>query len=496
MNAYTYAGETLGVDSAIRLSGGPLHLHRDTLDRVRANREAMEDLIGVPGKRYYGVNTGFGSMYTVDVSPENLRDLQLNLLRSHACGVGGGTPPQVVRLTLLLKILSLAKGYSGIRPEVLEALMHLHNHDILPAIPSMGSLGASGDLAPLAHLSLAIVGEGEVVYKREQMPAARALALTGGEPLTLEAKEGLALINGTQFSLAWLVYALHEARRLAEAADLCAAMAYDAFDAGLAALDPGVHRIRNQAGQIASAARISQWLADSPIARKPKQHLQDPYSFRCAPQVHGATRDTIDYLRGIADREINAVTDNPLVFSDEGETRIVSGGNFHAQPLALASDFLSIALAELGSISERRSYLLVAGQRGLPPNLAKSPGLESGMMICQYTAASIVNRNKILSHPASTDSIVTSAGQEDHVSMAAGAGLKLYEVVNNVWKLLGIEWMIAAQALDCRRPARSSDALEAFHTQYRLLVPPLDGDRSHASDIDRSVHYLRQLNLS
>jgi histidine ammonia-lyase len=399
-------------------------------------------------------------------------------------------------LTLLLKILSLAQGQSGVRKEVIQLLVDLYNHGILPVVPSLGSLGASGDLAPLAHLCLPILGEGEVTYKREQMPAAKALTMAGLDPVALEAKEGLALINGTQYSLAWLVYATDNANRLAEVSDMCAALSMDAFDTHPSMLDENIHRLRNQTGQILSATAIRKWLEGSELHLSTEKHLQDPYSFRCAPQVHGASRDVILYAKMIAQHEINAVTDNPLVIDDGKSTRILSGGNFHAQPLALTSDFLAIAMAEYGSISERRSYLLVGGQRGLPPMLAKNPGLESGMMICQYTAASIVNRNKILSHPASTDSIVTSAGQEDHVSMAANAGMKLYEVVNNVWKLLAIEWMIAAQALEYRKPKKTSPALEEIHSAYRLLVAPLSGDRSHSSDIDNTENFLRKISFS
>lgn len=462
---------------------------------VKENRKRLEQLISDPEKRFYGVNTGFGSMYYVQVSPDNLRDLQANLIRSHACGVGATTPQPIVRLTLLLKIISLAQGYSGIREEVLNGLLHLYNHEIYPVVPCMGSLGASGDLAPLAHLCLALLGEGEVVYKREQMPAQKALALSGGEALELEAKEGLALINGTQFSLSWLAWAVNQAQQMVKIADMITAMSYDAFDANPSPLHSEIHRIRNQKGQIDAAQSILSFLDGSEMISRPKQHLQDPYSFRCAPQVHGATRDAVDYALSIVNREINAVTDNPLVFTNEEPYTIVSGGNFHAQPLALTSDFLSIAMAELGSISERRMYLLVSGQRGLPPNLALDPGLESGMMICQYTAASLVNRNKILCHPASTDSIVTSAGQEDHVSMAAGAGLKLYEVVNNVWKLFAIEWMIAAQAMESRFPTQTSTILTSVYEKYRQHVPALTGDRSHAQDIDRTDTFLRQLHF-
>jgi histidine ammonia-lyase len=325
------------------------------------------------------------------------------------------------------------------------------------------------------------------------MPAAKALALAGIDPIQLEAKEGLALINGTQYSLAWLIHAVENATRLAEVSDMCAAMSMDGFDAHPSPLEAGVHLLRRQTGQIRAAAAIRKWLDGSEIHAGQKEHLQDPYSFRCAPQVHGATRDVIAYALGIVDKEITAVTDTPLVLGEGEDVHIVSGGNFHAQPLALTADFLAIALSEYGSISERRSYLLVGGQRKLPATLANNPGLESGMMICQYTAASIVNRNKILSHPASTDSIVTSAGQEDHVSMAAGAGLKLYEIVNNVWTLLAIEWMIACQAMEYRRPAKTSKLLEEKWNAYRMHVPPLAGDRSHTLDIEKTEQFLRQI---
>jgi histidine ammonia-lyase len=395
-----------------------------------------------------------------------------------------------------MKIISLAQGHSGVRKEVIRLLLDLYNHNILPVVPTVGSLGASGDLAPLAHLCLPLIGEGEVVYKREQMPAAKALMLAGLDSISLEAKEGLALINGTQYSLAWLVYGVSNAMRLCETADMCAAMAIDAFDASASPLDEGIHAVRKQLGQIQSAAEIRKWLAGSELIMSQKENLQDPYSFRCAPQVHGASRDVIAYAKSIVDREINAVTDNPLVLGEGDEVRIVSGGNFHAQPLALTSDFLSLAMAEYGSISERRAYLLLGGKRGLPPALANDPGLESGMMICQYTAAALVNRNKILSHPASTDSIVTSAGQEDHVSMAANAGIKLFEIINNTWKLLAIEWMISNQALEYRRPMKTSPQLEEKHMAYRLHVPPLSGDRSHSSDIDTTENFLRQISFS
>lgn len=493
MENLLYDGQELNVSDLVTMLGKRLELSANIWNRIEANRRDLDDLLSDSNDSYYGINTGFGALYTVSISRDDIRTLQTNLLRSHACGVGPAAPANIVRLTLLLKIISLSQGCSGIRKEVIRCLLDMYNHQILPVLPLHGSLGASGDLAPLAHLCLPLIGEGEVVYKREQMPASKAMMSAGIDQVHLEAKEGLALINGTQYSLAWLIYVLENASRMTEAVSMCTAMSMDAFDCHPSPLDERIHACRQQPGQIKSAASIRKWLTGSALQMRKKDHLQDPYSFRCAPQVQGATTDVIDYAKMIAGYEINAVTDNPLVFGKEGNIEIVSGGNFHAQPLALSSDFLSIALAEYGNISERRSYLLLTGQRGLPPSLAVKPGLESGMMICQYTAASLVNRNKILSHPASTDSIVTSAGQEDHVSMAAGAGIKLYEVVNNVWKILAIEWMIACEALESRRPLQTSSLLEEKHALYRTVVPALSGDRSLAQDIDTTENFLRQI---
>ncbi len=495
MDHNIFEGRDLSVDDIISLLKGKLELSDTVWERVSANRKLLESLLDNASESYYGINTGFGSLYSIAISPDQIRQLQINLLRSHACGVGPAAPVIIVRLTLLLKIISLSQGHSGVRKEVIQFFIDLYNHDIFPVVPSLGSLGASGDLAPLAHISLPVIGEGEVVLKREQMQATRALQINGLDPIQLEAKEGLALINGTQYSLAWLIYAIENAARLSEVIDMCTAMSMEAYDCHPSPLDAAIHQHRRQPGQIASANSIRKWLGGSEIHKNHKTHLQDPYSFRCAPQVQGATRDVIEYARNIAGNEINAITDNPLIFGNKGETRVVSGGNFHAQPLALTSDFLSIALSEYGSISERRSFLLLSGQRGLPPTLAPQPGVESGMMICQYTAASIVNRNKILSHPASTDSIVTSAGQEDHVSMAAGAGMKLYEIVNNVWKIVAIEWMIGCQALEYRRTLRTSPLLEEKYAAYRNLIAPLSGDRSLSSDIDTTENFLRQISF-
>src|SRR5688572_4824858 len=400
MENQVYEGGELTLDGISSMLASSISLSEKVWKRIEDNRNVLEKLLENDDQRYYGINTGFGSLYSIGISPSDVQTLQTNLLRSHACGVGPTAPVKIVRLTLLLKIISLSQGFSGIRKEVVQLLIEMYIQNIHPVVPSLGSLGASGDLAPLAHLCLPLIGEGEVVYKREQMPSVKALQLAGIEPLTLEAKEGLALINGTQYSLAWLLFALDNAKRMSEATDMCAAMSMDAFDCHPSPLDEGIHAQRKQPGQINAAASMRKWLNGSTIQKNKKEHLQDPYSFRCAAQVQGATRDVIEYATSIASNEVNAVTDNPLVFGNGSEARIVSGGNFHAQPLALTSDFLSIALSEFGSISERRSFLLLSGQRGLPPALAVQPGLESGMMICQYTAASIVNRNKILSHPA------------------------------------------------------------------------------------------------
>ncbi len=493
MDSYLYRGESLELHHLPGLLTSRFQLSPETWDRIDQSRNALERLLQQSDQRYYGINTGFGTLYSVSISREDVRQLQTNLLRSHACGVGAAAPTTIVQLTLLLKVLSLSKGNSGVRREVVQGLLDLYNHRILPVVPSIGSLGASGDLAPLAHLCLPLIGEGEVLYRREQMPAAKALALAGIEPLRLEAKEGLALINGTQYSLAWLVQSLLQATRISAIADMCAALSADAFDGHPSPYREAIHQLRGQPGQITSASMIRKWLEGSQIHAGPKEHLQDPYSFRCAPQVHGASRDVIEYATGIANKEMNAVTDNPLIIDSPEGTAIVSGGNFHAQPVALAADFLAIALAEYGSISERRSYLLLSGQRGLPQALAHTPGLESGMMICQYTAAALVNRNKILSHPASTDSIITSAGQEDHVSMAANAGMKLNEITHHVWTLLAIEWMLAAQAITYRRPQRTSPELEEVLTSYRHIVPPLAGDRTFTPDIEQTEHFLRKI---
>jgi histidine ammonia-lyase len=400
---------------------------RGLLQRARTY---LDDKVRGSDEAFYGINTGFGSLCDVRISPDEITQLQTNLVMSHSCGIGDEVPADVVRLMLLLKVQSLAYGHSGVQVATCERLLYFYNNDILPIVYQLGSLGASGDLAPLAHLSLPLLGLGEVRYKGERMAAATALAQAKLEPLQLQSKEGLALLNGTQFSLAYSVWCCWQAEKLSRQADICAALSTDAWGCRLNPFDARLHSIRPHTGQVATAAALRELLAGSPLAQTEKKQVQDPYSFRCVPQVHGASKDAIAYAKSVFLTEINAVTDNPNVFVDDDV--VLSGGNFHAQPLALVLDFLAIALAELGSISERRTYQLISGQRDLPTYLAKNAGLHSGLMIPQYTAASIVSQNKQLCTPASVDSIVSSNGQEDHVSMAANAATKCYKVVRNL----------------------------------------------------------------
>jgi histidine ammonia-lyase len=419
--------------------------------------------------------------------------LQYNLVVSHAAGAGDPVPPHILRIMLLLKIQSLSYGHSGVRAELVERLIDFYNADILPVVFELGSLGASGDLAPLAHLSLPIMGKGEVWYEGQRMPAAEILQKNGIQPLEFQSKEALALLNGTQFSAAHAVWCVLEARRLADLADLNAAIGYDAFDCRLSPLNEQIHRVRPHAGQIKTAQMLLRWLEGSEIAVQEKTSVQDPYAFRCVPQVHGASRDAFAHIEHMLVTEINSVTDNPNIFPEDD--LIVSGGNFHAQPLALPLDYLAIALSELGSISERRVYQLISGQRELPPFLTPNPGFHSGLMIAQYTAASIVNQNKTLCAPASTDSIISCNGQEDHVSMAANAATKACRVVLNLERLLAIEFMTAMQALEFRKEAKSSPAIEKIRLEYRKVVPPLTDDRILHEDMEKTRLFLQQLPL-
>lgn len=467
-----------------------LALSKDAEQRIVKCYDYLQQKISSTDRSIYGINTGFGSLCDKKISPADLEQLQRNLVMSHACGTGAEVPQDMVKLMLLLKIQSLAYGHSGVQLQTVKRLIDFYNREIYPVVYQLGSLGASGDLAPLAHLSLPLLGLGEVYFQGYKLASQHVLEMFSWEPITLKAKEGLALLNGTQFMSAYGVYALLMAKRLAKQADVVGALSLDAFDGKLEPFNQLIHQVRPHKGQIETAAFIRNILADSQIAMQEKAHVQDPYSFRCMPQVHGASKDVLAYVEQVFLTEINAVTDNPNIFPEEDE--IVSGGNFHGQPLALALDFMAIAMAELGSISERRTYQLISGVRGLPDFLVAEPGLNSGFMISQYTAASIVSQNKQLCTPASIDSIPSSNNQEDHVSMGANAATKLYQVIHNTERILAIELMNAAQALEFRRPKQSSDYLEGLVKAYREIVPFVSTDRVLHDNIQKSIGFLQK----
>ena len=468
----------------------PIALSDDAKRRIVRCREYLDRKMENPDRPIYGITTGFGSLCDISIGRKDLAQLQRNLVMSHACGTGERVPSEIVRLILLFKIQSLAYGYSGVQLATVERLVEFFNRDILPVVYQQGSLGASGDLAPLAHLSLPLLGLGEVEYKGEVRPAGEVLAELGWEPIELQSKAGLALLHGTQFMSAYGVWSVIAAQRLSEWADRIGALSLDAFDGRIEPFCDEVHVIRAHKGQLTTARAIRHWLEGSELIARPKKHVQDPYSFRCIPQVHGASKDTIDYVAGVLETEINSPTDNPTVFPEED--MVVSAGNFHGQPIALAMDFLAIALAELGNISERRTYQLISGARELPKFLVANPGLNSGFMIPQYTAASIVSQTKGLCMPASVDSIPSSQGQEDHVSMGSNAATKLWRVVGNTERVLAIELFNAAQALEFRRPARTSPALERMVAEYRRRVPFIDNDQVMYPHIAASVEFLRE----
>ena len=436
----------------------------------------------------YGINTGFGSLCNVKISNDNLSKLQENLVKSHACGTGEEVPLPIVKLMLLLKIQSLSYGHSGIQLQTVERLIAFYNQDVLPVIYTQGSLGASGDLAPLAHLSLPLLGEGEVYFEGKKVSSSVVMSHFNWEPIVLRSKEGLALLNGTQFMSAYGTYIILKANKLSYFADLIATISLEAFDGRIEPFSELIHYIRPHKGQIVTAKRVKSFLEGSQIIVHEKIHVQDPYSFRCVPQVHGASKDALEYGHKVFKTEINSVTDNPNIFIDSDE--IISGGNFHGQPLALALDFMSIALAELGSISERRTYQMISGSRNLPAFLVDNPGLNSGLMIPQYTAASIASQNKQLASPASIDSIVSSNGQEDHVSMGANAATKTLRIVENLERILAIELMTCSQAIEYRRPLQSSAFIEMFLKAYRDIVPFVQEDRVLHYDIEKSIAFL------
>ncbi len=465
-------------------------LSDDARARIIRCRQYLDEKMATQKSPIYGVTTGFGSLCNISVSLDELSQLQSNLVMSHACGTGDRVCSPIVKLMLLLKIQSLSYGHSGVQLTTIERMIELYNNDILPVVYEQGSLGASGDLAPLAHLSLPLLGLGEVEYQGKVTPAAEVNAKFGWEPVVLHSKEGLALLNGTQFMSAYGVWSLIKAKRLSDWSDVLGALALDAFNGRIEPFSDNVQQVRAHAGQAETARRFRELLAGSEILKADGKAVQDPYSFRCIPQVHGASKDTITYVEQVITTEINSTTDNPTIFPDTDE--IISAGNFHGQPIALAMDFLAIAMAELANIAERRVYQLVAGVRGLPSFLVAKPGLNSGFMIPQYTAASIVSQTKGLCMPASVDSITSSQGQEDHVSMGSNAATKLRRVVLNVERVLAIELLNAAQALEFRRPLRSSEVIEALVGEYRKRVPFVDCDQVLYPYIAESVKFISQ----
>lgn len=464
--------------------------------QVRAARRAVETTIA-RGEPVYGINTGFGDLAGVSIDPANLNTLQERLVLSHAAGVGESLPDLVVRGMLLLRANTLARGHSGVRVEVVETLLALLNANMLPVVPSRGSVGASGDLAPLAHLALPLIGKGRVRFNGREQSARTGLKRAGIEPLVLQAKEGLALINGTQAMTSLLAVAALEMRRLVKTADLVAAMATDALRGTDAAFDQRLHALRPHPGQKASAANLWAVLSGSGIRESHRHNdvrVQDPYSVRCAPQVHGAARDLLVDVEAKLVIEMNSVTDNPLVFPEDME--ILSGGNFHGEPMALAADVLALGVAELGSISERRIEKLTnTAFSALPPFLVEDAGLNSGFMIAQVTAAALASENKTLCHPASVDSIPTSADKEDHVSMGMWAALKLQQVLDNTRHILAIELLSAAQGIDLLRPLRSSKSLERVHKALRKRVAMWDKDREMGVDITAAVDFLDEVGV-
>jgi histidine ammonia-lyase len=477
-----------------------LKLSAEAEKRVSIAHESLQKIVAEAKRPIYGVNTGFGDLKNVQISNEELAQLQTNIVMSHACGAGDAVPVDVVRLMLLFKIQGLIHGNSGVQPETVQLLISFWNNHVLPVVYEQGSLGASGDLAPLAHLALPLLGKGELNLYGTIRPAADVMKELNLQPVKLKAKEGLAILNGTQFMSAWGVWNLLHAKNILEAADAIGALSLDGFDGLKEPFDPRLHDIRPHPGQIETASRILDLIDKSPIANKSrdqKKDVQDPYSFRCMPQVHGASRDAVAYAERVLLTEINSVTDNPTLFVKEGD--ILSGGNFHGQPLALALDFLAIALSEIASISERRTFLLISGKRGLPAMLVANPGLNSGFMIPQYTAASIVSQNKQLCTPASVDSIVSSNGQEDHVSMGANAATKCGRVVRNVECVLGIELMTAAQALNFRmeiEKIETSASLKKLHDSFRNVVSFLETDREMYPDIAAAEKFVRSFDFS
>ncbi|WP_104735877.1 histidine ammonia-lyase [Hanstruepera ponticola] len=496
MDSFHYiSSETLSIEkiSDIISEDKKLALSEEVIQKINTCREYLNEKLRGQDKPIYGINTGFGSLYNIKITKENLTKLQENLVMSHACGMGKHVPSDIVKVMLLLKIQSLSYGHSGVQLETVERLIAFYNNNILPVVYTQGSLGASGDLAPLAHLALPLLGKGTVLYNDEFCESKDIIKLFNWSPIKLQSKEGLALLNGTQFMSAYGTCLLIKSYKLSYLADLIGSISLDAFDGRIEPFNELVHLVRPHSGQLKTAERVREFLDGSELIKQEKEHVQDPYSFRCMPQVHGATKDTLEFVNKTITTEINSVTDNPNIFSQDDE--IISGGNFHGQPLALALDYLKIAMAELGNISERRIFQLVSGLRKLPTFLVDNPGLNSGFMIPQYTAASIVSANKQLASPASVDSIVSSNGQEDHVSMGANAATQAYDLINNIERILSIELFNAAQAIAFRSPIKSSDFIESFLAAYRNEVAFVSNDRELYIDLENSLNFLQNLTI-
>ena len=483
--------------SRIISEGLKIELSSKSEKKVIECRNYLDEKMKNSDAPIYGINTGFGSLCNHKISDDDLGKLQKNLVISHSCGTGDEVPHTVVKIMLLLKIQSLSYGHSAVQLITINRLIEMFNKNILPVIYQQGSLGASGDLAPLAHMSLVLLGMGKVDVPNNENGFDRkntsdVMGEMGWEAIQLKSKEGLALLNGTQFMGAYGVWSLLKSQKLSYLSDLIGTISLEAFDGRNECFDELIHLVRPHKGQISTAENIRGLLEGSEIQKQEKEHVQDPYSFRCMPQVHGATKDVISHVKSVFTTEMNSVTDNPTVFPKED--KIISGGNFHGQPLAMSMDYLALAISELASISERRTYQLISGLRGLPAFLVADPGLNSGMMIPQYTAASIVSQNKQLCMPASSDSIVSSNGQEDHVSMGANAATKLYKVIENVERVLAIELMNAVQAIAFRKNT-SSVFIENFIDTYRNEVPFLDEDRLLHTDIQNSISFLQSLEI-
>jgi histidine ammonia-lyase len=467
-----------------------LELSEESAGLIQKCRRYLDEKIEAQVEPIYGITTGFGSLCNKSISKKDLSQLQKNLVMSHACGTGDEVSIEIIALMLFLKVHALALGYSGVQVQTVQRLIDFYNEGIYPVVFKLGSLGASGDLAPLAHLCLPLLGEGEVYYKGEKYESSEILKKFNWEPITLQSKEGLALLNGTQFMSAHGVHALLRSFKLSKIADISGAISLEGYDGRLEPFNELIHRVRPHWGQLETAKNIRQLIEGSELINRPKEHVQDPYSFRCIPQVHGAAKDTINYVASIILQEINSVTDNPTIFPNEDI--IISGGNFHGEPLAMGFDFLAIALAELGNISERRVYRLISGQRNLPEFLVANPGLNSGFMIPQYSAASIVSKNKQLCTPASVDSITSSNEQEDHVSMGANGATKLMRVVENVERILAIELFVGTQALEFRKPQKTSPYLEEFVNSFREVVPFVEEDKIMYKEIEAALKFIHQ----